>query len=238
LNDIKPFLDDSLILDRDTLADAPFVIAFMTEHLLGGQGDEVYVEHLCPKLPLPPGTTLSYVIYRRCGVYHDPATKRFLGYKASIVGYAEWVQGSDPAVVLLTDIVQGVRLKDRVLPNTHPDFDLYFEPKAPNFPVSGRIIDVLGDYKQGAEGLVTVINRGKDANVQAGDVLGVYSKPRGVKDPFYRYSKKRPCRFPCVKLPPERIGEVMVFRTFSHTSLALVVRSIRAITMLDIVKNP
>lgn len=242
LTDIKPFLNGTLILDQDNLKEAPFIIAYTTEHMLGAQGDEVYVKNLCPDRQLPPGVTMSYSIFRRCGVYHDPVSKRLLGYKASLVGYAQLVRGGDPATVLLTDIIQGVRLQDRVVPNNNPDFDLYFDPKAPTMPVHGSIIDVLGDFKQGAVGLVAVINRGQDAGLQVGDVLGIYSRSRGVKNPLYHYSqkdsKKAPCQFPCVKLPPERIGEVMVFRTFSKTSVALVVRSIRAIELLDIVTNP
>ena len=239
LNDIRPFLNGSLIIDKNSLANAPFVIAFMTEHMLGGQGDEVYVKNLCPdEYHLPSGVTMSYAIYRPCGVYRDAINKRFLGYKATLIAYAELVRGGDPATVLITDIMQGVKLQDRVMPNNHPDFDLYFEPKAPSMPVHASIIDLLDDYTQGAVGLVAVLDRGEDAGFQPGDVLGVYSKPRGVQNSAYRYDKKPPCEPYCVKLPPERIGEVMVFRTFTHTSIALVVRSIRAITRFDTVTNP
>jgi len=238
LTDIRPFLNGTVVLDRDTLKDAPYIIAYMTEHMLGGQGDEVYVKNLCPNYNLAPGVTMSYSIFRRCGKYRDPKTKRFLGYKASLVGYAELTRGGDPATIMLTDIIQGVRLQDRVMPNNHPEFDLYFEPKAPMVVVRGSIIDILGDFTQGAVGLVAVIDRGQDTGLQVGDVLGIYSRPRGVKNLNYRYSKKAPCQFPCVKLPPERIGEVMIFRTFTHTSIGLVVRSIRAIQLLDTVTNP
>lgn len=239
LSDIKPFLNGSLILDKDSLSNAPYILAFMTEHMLGGQGDEVYVKNLCPdNYNLPPGVTLSYAIYRPCGVYRDINSNRFLGYKATLVAYAQLVRGGDPATILITDIIQGVKLQDKVMPDNHPDFDLYFEPKAPSIPVHGAIIDLLGDFAQGAVGLVAVINQGKDKGLQAGDVLGVYSKPRLTPNSNYRFDQKPPCEGPCIKIPPERIGEVMVFRTFSHTSIALVVRSIRAIKRFDTVTNP
>ena len=105
-------------------------------------------------------------------------------------------------------------------------------------PVHGSIIELPGDFTQGAVGLVAVIDQGQDVGLQAGDVLGVYSLPRVVRNNLYRYVSQPPCRKQCVKLPPERIGEVMVFRTFTHTSFALVVRSIRTITRLDTVTNP
>lgn len=229
LNEIKPFLDSSLVLDKDSLTQAPYIVAFTKEHLLGGQGDEVYVKNLCPKRP-PQGSTFTYGIYRPCGVYTDPVSKAFLGYKANLVGYGELLQGGDPATVLLTEIMQGVRLKDRVMPNNHPGFDPSFEPKAPNNKLQGIIIDLPGDYTQGAVGLVVVLNLGKNAGLEDGDVLAVYSRGQVIKDP------KWPRDF--VALPRERLGEVLVFRTFSQTSFALVMRSTRAVRPMDIVTNP
>lgn len=229
LSEIKPFLDASLVLDKDTLSNAPYIVAFTTEHLLGGTGDEVYVKNLCPSKP-PPGTTWTYGIYRPCGEYTDPVTKAFLGYKANLMGYAELVQKGDPATVILTEVKGGVKKRDKVMPNNYPGFDVTFGPKAPDKRVDGMIIDLPGDYTQGAVGLVVVLNRGKNAGLQEGDVLGVYSNPRCVPDPE--------CPSECVALPAERLGEVMVFRTFSCTSFALVVRSIRAVRPMDSVTNP
>lgn len=237
IEDIKPFLNGSLILDRDALEHAPAIIAFTNEHLMAGQGDEVYVENLCPNPP-PPGEIKTYGLYRRCGVYYDPITEKFLGYKASLVGYAELVRNGNPATIMITDIMQGIRLRDRVMPNTIPPFNFYFEPRAPLASVRGLIIDLAGDYTQGGVGLVAVLNRGHDAGLQPGDVLGVYSKPRQVPNNLFHYKQRGPCQRQCVTLPPERIGEVMVFRIFSQTSYALVVRSIRAITKMDTVTNP
>lgn len=237
IEDIKPFLNGSIILDNDKLKHTPFIIAFMTEHMMAGQGDEVYVQDLCP-IPPPIGEVKTFAIYRRCGIYRDPDKHNIIGYKASLVGFAELVHNGNPATVVITDITQGVRLHDRVMPNTFPAFDPYFDPKTPVTPVHGFIIDLAGDYTQGGVGLVAVINRGHDAGLQAGDVLGVYSKPRVVKNNLFHYREQGPCQKQCVTLPPERIGEVMIFRVFSQTSYALVVRSIRAITKLDAVTNP
>lgn len=229
LTDIRPFLDGSLVLDKDSLKDAPYIIAFTTEHLLGSQGDKVYVKNLCPPSP-PPGTTFAYAIYRPCGEYIHPETQCSLGYKATLIGYAELLQGGDPARVMITDIMQGAKLKDRLMPRNYPEFDLSFEPKSPSVKVQGAIIDLPGDYTQGAAGLVVVVDKGKKAGLAPGDVLGVYNQPADAPG--------RSCPKDCVTLPPERIGEVMVFRTFTHTSFALVVRSIRAIRILDKVTNP
>ncbi len=230
LADIKPFLDASLVLDRDALAAAPYIVAFRDVHMLGGQGDELYVKNLCPRPNLRSGETISYGVYRPAGEYTNPYTKEFLGYKASLIGYAELLRAGDPATVVLTDITQGVKLLDRVMPNTLPGFDLDFLPKAPSQLVRGLIIDAPGDYTQGSEGLVVVLDRGKDAGLQPGDVLAVYRQAHRMKD--------LECPYGCVRLPRERVGEVMVFKTFTRTSFALVVRATRAVKIMDRVANP
>jgi hypothetical protein len=239
LSDLRPFLNGSLVIDKNRLAHAPFVIAFGKERMLGAEGEQAYVKDLCPHNELlPSGVSLSYAIYRPCGVYREPGTKRFLGYKTTLIAYAELVRGGDPATIEITDIIQPVKLQDRVMPNDHPDFNLFFEPKTPNVLVNGLIIDLLGDYTQGAVGLVALIDRGKDSGLQPGDVLAVYGKPGLAKNSAYRFDKKPPCEAECVTIPPERIADIMIFRTFTHTSAALVVRSTRAITRLDTVQNP
>lgn len=230
LADIKPFLDASLVLDRDALLNAPYIVAFRDVHMMSGQGDEVYVKNLCPRPTSHPGETLSYGVYRPAGEYTNPYTKAFLGYKALLIGYAELLKAGDPATLVLTDITQGVKLLDRVMPNTVPGFDLNFMPKAPSKLVRGLIIDAPGDYTQGAEGLVVVLDRGKDAGLQPGDVLGVYRQAHRMKD--------LECPYGCVRLPRERVGEVMVFRTFTHTSFAMVVRATRAVKIMDRFANP
>lgn len=230
LVDIKPFLNGSIVMDEDRLASAPYVVAFASERLRGGQGDEVYVKNLHPDLTMPTGATIAYAIYRPERPYLEPRTDRFLGYKATLVGYGELARGGEPATMLITDIVEGVKLKDRVMLNDFPEFHLYFEPKEPNHPIMGSIIDLPGGFTQGAVGLVAVIDKGDDAGLESGDVLGIYTRRTLVNDPK--------CPGKKILLPRERVGEVMVFRTFSQTSLVLVMRSIRTVHLLDKVTNP
>lgn len=230
LTDIKPFFNASLVMDQDRLAKAPYVVAYIGEHLLGGQGDEVYVKNLHPSQQMPVGATISYAVYRPLRPYLEPETKEILGFNATIVGYGVLARGGEPATMLLTEITEGVKLKDRVMLNDFPDYNLYFEPKTPISQVRGVIIDLPGGYTQGAVGSVAVINRGDNAKLQSGDVLGIYTRKRIVNDPKCPEKK--------VILPRERVGELMVFRVFSKTSFALVVRSISTIHILDAVTNP
>ncbi|KTD46827.1 LysM domain-containing protein [Legionella rubrilucens] len=234
LMDIKPFLNASLVMDKNLLAQAPYIVAFTGEHMLGGQGDEVYVKKLHPSRKMPRGATISYAVYRPECPYVEPVTHRPLGYKATLVGYGELVRGGEPATILLTEITEGVKIRDRVMLNDFPEFKLNFLPKTPSYPIRGSIIDLPGGLPsgstQGAVGLVAVIDRGDDAGLEPGDVLAIYSEQRLIRDPLNRQEE--------ILLPRERVGEMMIFRVFSKTSFALVVRSTRAVHLLDKVTNP
>lgn len=234
LNVLKPFLNESLVFDEEVLDFAPYIIAFMGEHMMAGQGTSVYVKGLHPALEIPNDGVIEYSIYRRGKSYIDPITKELLGHKATIVGYGVLEAGGEPATMRITGIVQGIQKTDKVLINNSPEFDLLFEPKAPAYTISGLIIDMPGDLPVGnsqeAVGQVIAINRGARDGLGPGDVLGLFRKPRYVKDPKNLYLP--------IKLPPERLGEAMVFRTFSKTSFALIVRSTRPVYYLDVVANP
>jgi hypothetical protein len=234
LGEIRPFLSESLILDEDVLSRAPYVIAFMGERMVGGQGDEVYVKGLHSSTTMPEGGSIAYSLFRPRKVFKDPVTNKLLGYQASIVGYGELIAGGEPATIVLTNIVEGINKEDKVLINNSPDFELAFEPQAPAKDMSGLIIEMPihmpSGTSQGAAGSVVILNLGAENGLKAGDVLGLYGKLRIVKDP------QNP--FISIKLPPERIGEAMVFRSFTKTSFALIVRSTRAVYLQDVVTNP
>lgn len=233
LGDIKPFLNESLVLDENILDRAPYIVALMGEHMLGGQGNEVYVKGLHPG-PLPEGGTIAYSVFRPGKNYVDPVTKSSLGYLAKLVGTGELAAGGEPATLLLTGINEGIKIEDKVLINNSPEFSLNLEPGTPEVSVNGVILDMpaampLGNT-QGAVGSVVVLNIGAEAGIKAGDVLGIYAKVRVIPDPKNHLIS--------IKLPPERIGEALVFRPFSKTSFALIVRSTRAVYLLDTVTNP
>lgn len=234
LGDIKPFLDESLILDEDILARAPYILTMVGEHMLGGQGDEAYVRGLHPSPKLPEGETIAYSVFRTGVKYTDPITKKLLGYKATLVGYAELVAGGEPATILLTSINTGVQKGDKVLINNSPEFDPYFEPETPSRTINGLIIEMPDGMPsgntEGAVGHVAVLNVGADDGIKAGDVLAIYDKVHIIDDPKNHLKK--------IQLPPERLGEVMVFRVFTKTSFALIVRSTQAIYLEDRVTNP
>lgn len=246
LSDIRPFLNGSRVFDTDELKHSGYVIAYNGEHMVAGQNNEVYVKNL----NIPKGE-LNYSFYRQGKPYVDttkaPGDKGYiLGYVGVYLGDGQLVRYGNPATLIVTDITQGVYIKDRVVPNNKADFDLYFEPQAPDVTVNGQIIGLLNDEAQVATNQVIAINKGKKDRMEPGDVIAIFEHRRVIIDPlnkgiirkFWFFSKPPDPDHAKVLLPKERIGEAMIFRTFSHVSYALVVRSTRAIELKDIVTNP
>lgn len=227
LKDIKPFLNRSQIFDINELASAGYVVSYKGEHLLGGQDEQVYVKNLQHFSK----SGLSYAIYRPQGVYKDPKNPNiFLGYKATFIGDAQVVKGGDPAVLELTQITKGVQIKDRVVINNKPDFDLYFEPKAPSIYVEGTIIDILNDYTQVAENQIIVIDKGRTNKLETGAVVAIWQQARLIPDPLDKDNM--------ITLPKYKIAEAMIFKTFRFASYALIVKSKRSVKIGDNYTSP
>src|SRR5574337_800474 len=103
----------------------------------------------------------------------------------------------------------------------------------PSKAVNGQIIAVLGGVLEIGQYEVVVLDRGSNAGLDQGTVLGVYSRGEKVSDPYSFDGLSG-----SVKLPEEREGTLLVFRTFPTVSYALVMEAKSEIHLLDVVKNP
>ena len=81
------------------------------------------------------------------------------------------------------------------------------------------------------KGDVVVINKGKRENIQIGSMFSIsqFGPAVLVEDKTIKYqedgSKFEKMGSPDLVLPAERLGELMVFKTYEKVSLALVMRS-------------
>jgi hypothetical protein len=82
---------------------------------------------------------------------------------------------------------------------------------------------------RGAQYSVIVINRGELDGVKSGHTFALYKRGETIRD---RVTNEY------VKLPAERAGLAMVFRTFSKVSYALVLRSTTTVKVGDEIKPP
>lgn len=221
---IAPFLKHaSVIAEDDILDDAPYVVSSFEEHLVSGTGNKVYA------MGLTDSDTGSYTVVRPGVTYRDPQTDDILGYEVLHIADARVVKLGEPASLVISDARQEVLNEDRLLPYVGKKPDFYFFPSAPSSPVNGQIVSVMDGVALIGQYSVVVLNRGESHGMVIGHVLAVNQDGASVRDPVDRSP---------VKLPDERAGIMMIFRTFEKVSYALVLEAERAMAVNDHFTNP
>jgi hypothetical protein len=231
LDAIQQFLSRPLVVGEGEMEAAAYVVQSADEHLVAGAGDRIYVRGI------PDKQQTRYSIFRPGQVYRNPPVGdekegEILGYEAIFVGDANVQRFGDPATLVITSSTRETRIGDRLLPINESEIITHFLPRAPEQEVEGRIIAVLDGVSQIGQHSIVVINKGKADNIQIGHVLAVHRAGEVVLD------KVTPDPHDTVKLPDERAGIVMVFRTFDRVSYGLVMSATRALHVLDYVRKP
>lgn len=226
LDAIRPFLTEPRVSTEEALEAAPYIVQSAGEHLVVGAGDRIYVRAVNDADPS------RYAVVRRGEVYIDPDTEENLGVEALYVGDARLQKTGDPATLLLTRSNREALIGDRLLPAVGDAYDSNFMPRAPDQAVEGQILSVVDGVDQIGRYQVVVINRGEREGLQAGHVLAVYQRGEIVPDQVSEDRRD------VVKLPDERAGLLLVFRTFEKVSYALVMRASTNMHVADIVRNP
>ncbi|HHO69286.1 MAG TPA: LysM peptidoglycan-binding domain-containing protein [Gammaproteobacteria bacterium] len=223
---IQQFLSRPLVVGEDELARAAYVVSSAGEHLITGAGDRIYVRGLKDE-----GYS-RFNAFRPGSTYVDPETGEVLGFEAIYLGDGTVERYGDPSTLSLIRTTREVNIGDRVLPITREDVQPYFQPHAPKAGLQGTIISVLDGVSQIGQYQIVVLNRGAREGVDVGTVLAVYQAGETIRDQVSGRKKD------IVKLPDERAGLVMVFRTFDKVSYALVMKATSALHVGDRVKNP
>jgi nucleoid-associated protein YgaU len=225
LRSINSFLLSNRIVDKvEEFDKAPYVVAGDAERVLSGTGDRIFARgHFNPDQP-------AYGIFRQGKVYTDPETQEFLGINADDIGGGEIVATEgDVATLALQRTTQEVRLGDRLFSGEERSINSTFMPSAPKTPVDGLIIDVPRGVTQiGALDVVT-LNKGQRDGLAEGNVLVVMKTGETVRD---RITGEP------LKIPDERAGLLMVFRTYDKLSYGLVLHASRSLAVMDKVRNP
>ncbi len=226
LDAIKQFLSQPLVADQSTLDDAAYVVSSAGEHLIVGRGDRIYVRGISED----DGN--RHHVFRPGGPYVDPDTREVLGYEAMYLGDGSVEKFGDPSTLELTRTTREINIGDRVMPMTREDVFAYFTPHSPDEEVDGTIISVVDGVSQIGQYQIVVLNRGTREGIDVGTVFEVYQTGELVAD---QVSKERNA---AVKLPDEKAGVLMVFRTFEKVSFGLIMKATSALHVGDRVRTP
>jgi hypothetical protein len=205
-----------MVVAPETLENTPYILGTADQRVLAAKGQTVYAR----------GNGMAvgqrYAIYREGEPYTltDANGKKFnAGLELNQVASGIAVRGENDIITLeLTDTYNGeVRRGDRVLPEYDPMLPTLFYPtNAENITAGGSIIRVMGSISTAAVNSVVTIDRGALQGVEAGHVFSANQKGEIVTDPK---TKER------IQLPGQRVGTIMVFKTFDNLSYAYVLDS-------------
>lgn len=221
---ISQFLSRPRVVAEDELEQAPYVLGYADEHIIGGAGFRLYARGIEQN-----AETGDYILVRPGQTYTDPETGEVLGYEAIYLGEARLVRSGDPSTLRVTSSAREILRGDRLLPKIEDLARRSYMPRPPQDRIEGSIISVFDGVAQIGQYQVVVLDLGRQEDIESGHVLAINQRGVLTKDTISGGT---------VKLPDERAGEVMVFRVFERVSYALVMRASRAIHILDQVTNP
>lgn len=224
LEDVSSWFAQGRIVEKDTLANAPYILAGVSDRLIFGPGDRFYGRGSWPEL------TSVFGVFREGRIYKDTESKEILGYEARTVGMARMIRREkDLATFELLSVEEDVRVTDRLLPTEERKVQPTFYPKPPDQPVSGTIIAIGKDLSMVGKNGVTVLNRGETDGLSAGTVLALHKKGQIVRD---RVKGER------VTLPAERVGLIMIYRSFKKMAYGIVLETTEPVQVGDQISEP
>ncbi len=241
---IEPFLAEPLVIDEKELLAAPRIVAAQEGRVLLSRGDRAYA-----RATLDGGLVAGqgYRVFRNATPLRDPDNGELLGYEAQYLGKAAMISQESrrdsndkdgkpqtdlvPASLDIVSSKEEMRVGDRLLPEPERQFQSY-TPRAPEGPVNGRIVSIYGSaVVNAAQNQVVVINRGLRNGIQTGHVMAI------LKDGARLSDRTDPSK-PQIKLPDERNGLLMVFKTFDKVSYALILEITSGVKVGDRLTNP
>jgi hypothetical protein len=246
---LEPFLAEPILVDEAAHLNAPRLVGADNERVLFAQGDRVYARSSQVKdLPTEKNSPLIYRVYRNATPLRDPTTQQILAYEAQYLGSAELVRAASvrditdkdgkpakeivPATFDIIGNKEEMRAGDRLLPEPKREFPTYI-PRAPGRAIDGvRVMSIYGNaVARAGQNVVVSLNKGAADGLEIGHVFAIIKDGRTVIDTTVSPRQE-------IKLPDERNGLAMVFRTFDKVSYALILQINDGVKVGDRLLNP
>jgi hypothetical protein len=231
---VAAFMSKPSVLSNEQIKAAPYVLSSRDMHVVISSGDTVYARGFSS----PAQTGTHYNIVRVGDPLRDPDDDKIVGYDGIFTGSGRVTRVGDPTTLVLSESARETVPGDKLFAGGN-DVALDFTPSPPKVKVDGRImavsdgVTVIGQYE------VVVINRGARDGLVPGNVLAVLDVGGTIHDnvskSYYGMSGMLSKK---VRLPDERAGTFMVFKTFDRISYGLIMEAKDVIQVSDRVINP
>lgn len=227
LSAIKPWLYNSQVVDAKAFKTTPYVIASKNRNIITAAGDKIYVRGAALEIGE------KYGIYRKGDVYKNPADGRVLGQEVFQVAsglVVDVAKNGITSIELKETFKEEVREGDRVFVEMNDMLPPIFYPKAGKTFGNPKIIRVMGSIGTAAAGSVVAVNVGKNQGADPGQVFAIYRKGALIRDDRAGGD--------AVRMPSERAGLLMIFKTFDNISYAYVLDSENPLKIGEMLRSP
>ncbi len=219
--DLAPFLSRSLVVDPESVALAPKIVAGMESRVALSANDTAFA------VGVEKSKGSFWNVYHPGRMFFDPDTKEHLGREAVYLGDVEVQSFGQVSALRIVranqEVVSGDRLAVMAELPTLP-----YVPRAPDRKIVGKVIagnsETLSEI--GPMSMV-ILNRGTRDGLEPGQVLSLFRNQGSVTVD----GKVMP-------LPQEEYGLVMVYRVFGKVSFGLVMTARHPVHINDVVRNP
>jgi LysM repeat protein len=231
---IRAFLGRPTVLSKDELRDAPCVVGFRDQHIVDGTGHEIYIKGLKGK---GPG---RYSVVRVGQPLEDPETGKVLGYMGTFAALARVNETAKISKGYLSESAREAVIGDLVFMEEPQNAAADIVPRAPPDGIDGQIVAVVDGVSLIGQYQVVAINRGEKHGLATGHVLAIDQKGEVVNDRLCNRYQNFWCRGrgDNVRLPSERAGTLLVFKTYDRMSFGLVVDATAPLRVADYVRGP
>ncbi len=230
LSAISAFLSHDHIADDAMLKDVPYVLGDNDAQSRIAIGRAMYARG---QLALGK----YFGVYRLSNKYQDPLTKEELGQKLDFIGVAvsERLHDNNISQLKVTQVLKEINQGDIILPLPDQErLPAYFVPTNKQLDDNGYILSAASDTSVMSRYDVVVINKGSRDKVAPGDMFAIaqpgkividkvkrksYEDMANSYDSTFNNSKQN------VVLPNEKVGELMVFKTYEKLSYAIITNS-------------
>ncbi len=223
---IEPFLSQPLVIEAGGLDNAPRIVATEDERVVLGAGARAYAYRL------PTDKGVDWQIYRVGKTLVDPETREVLGYEAIYLGDAKVIKFEErldtASAIEITKSALEINTGDRLVTASKVPIDDYV-PHAPEKLIKARIISAYGGITEVGQDAIVTLNKGTRDGIERGHVLALYRRSAPVKNQRGEI---------ILRIPDERYGLLLVFRTFQKVSYALVMQITRPVHVLDVAQTP
>ncbi|MDX8402642.1 MAG: LysM peptidoglycan-binding domain-containing protein [Mariprofundaceae bacterium] len=199
-----------------------YILDAEDERIHFGANDRLYL-----RLSRPAKSGDRFDIFRTGDPVRDPRTGETVGVLVQHLGTIELI-GRDGDVWrgIVTEAFAEIERGDRLKPAR--SIDPHLTPDYPAGKLEGVVLYIRDQAAEAGQGQVVGVDLGEKDGVRAGTMLSVHRAGRFVRD-HVRDEK--------VRLPEEKIGEMMVLLPQERASIALITQSTASINIGDTVRN-